>query len=348
MSSSTKPPSPEQTPRSAPERRFEPVSGDWVVIAADRASRPHDLSHGIDQPQLNSCAFCAGHEAETTSAVATWPLRQGQTDDSWQVRVVPNLYPAFVNHARDSANTNGHAFTEPSCGYHDVVIESPKHLRRLTELSVEEAGVVFRAYRERLAQYASDSRIAQAIVFKNCGTTAGMSREHIHSQMVGLPFIPPVIQTELDNAQRYFANSSRCLFCDLMEQERQTMERVVKETDTFLAYCPFASRFGFEVWILPKKHLSFFEQLANDSVLELAQLMQDVLGMLEKEFNHPSYNYVIHTSPFDSCRKDHYHWHIEIIPRLSQLAGLELGTGIHINSFPPEVAAARLRQSACG
>ena len=135
------------------------------------------------------------------------------------------------------------------------------------------------------------------------------------------------------------------MFCDLIRRECHQSLRVVAETDLLIAYCPFASRFSYETWILPKKHLSFFEDTANDLLLDLACMMRDLLQRLELVLESPAYNYLLHTSPFDSYRKDHYHWHIEIIPRLARLAGLEWGTGIHINSVPPETAAARLRKS---
>ena len=317
-------------------------------MAADRASRPHDIRPAADQPELDSCAFCAGREDETTPAVATWAPLSANAEQPWQVRVVPNLYPAFIDPREtpqsEFAESELSASGQRSQGYHDVVIESPQHVRRLTELSKDECHLVFRAYRERLRQYATDPEIKVGLIFKNCGSSAGMSREHIHSQMVGLPFVPTNLQTELDNSQAHYANCGTCLFCDLINQEREQGERVVQETDHLIAYCPFASRFAFEIWILPKKHLSSFQELANDSLSELSELMHSLLGKLERELGEPSYNYLIHTSPFDSHRKDHYHWHIEIIPRLSQLAGLELGSGIHVNSIPPEAAAARLRQ----
>ena len=349
MSSSTKPPSIGPTLRSVPERRYDPVSGTWVVIAADRASRPHDIRTAADSPELESCAFCAGREDETTPAVATWAPLSGSSGEAWQVRIVPNLYPAFIDPSEtlplEFAESESSESGQPSRGYHDVVIESPRHVRRLTDLSQEECHLVFQAYRERLRQYATDPEIKVGLIFKNCGSSAGMSREHIHSQMVGLPFVPTTLQTELDRSQAHFSKFGTCLFCDLIQQEREQGERVVEETEQLIAYCPFASRFAFEIWILPKKHLFSFEDLANDSLSELSELMQRLLGKLEKQLGEPSYNYLIHTSPFDSHRKDHYHWHIEIIPRLSQLAGLELGSGIHINSVPPEAAAALLRQN---
>ena len=205
MPSSTKPPLPEPTPPSVPERRRDPVSGRWVVIAGNRATRPHDLPTILDQPQLDSCSFCAGRESETTEPVAVWPPAEPSSHGfDWQVRVVPNLFPAFVptDVAAPITETG-----QRSLGLHDVVIESPRHLRRLTELSAAETELVFRAYRGRLRHYAEHSEITYGLIFKNCGAAAGMSREHIHSQMVGLPFVPPVVQTELDNSELFFSRN---------------------------------------------------------------------------------------------------------------------------------------------
>ncbi|MCP4193964.1 MAG: galactose-1-phosphate uridylyltransferase [Planctomycetaceae bacterium] len=335
---------PEPTQPSVPERRYDPVSGRWVVIAGNRADRPHDLPTEIDPPQLESCSFCAGRESETTEPVAVWASEGSASHDhEWQVRVVPNLYPAFV--ASEPLISDSPAIADQhSIGLHDVVIESPRHQRRMTELTLAESEIVFQAYRSRLQDYAKDPAIVYGFFFKNCGRAAGMSREHIHSQMVGLPFVPPVVQTELDHSERFFQKTGRCIFCDLIQRERDAGLRIVAESDQLIALCPYASRFSYETWILPKKHLSFFEQTANDLLRELTELVHKVLFCLEQELNQPAYNYLLHTNPFDTCQKDHYHWHIEIIPRVARLAGLEWGTGIHINSVSPEVAAANLRK----
>lgn len=310
MPSSTNPQSPEPTQPSVPERRYDPISGRWVVIAENRTARPHDLPIKIDEPQLESCSFCAGRESETTEPVAVWaPTASPSHDHEWQVRVVPNLYPAFVP-AGSLTPDSPVIGKEHSLGLHDVVIESPQHQRRMTELTVAETRIVFEAYRGRLQDYAKADAIAYGFFFKNCGSAAGMSREHIHSQMVGLPFVPPVVQTELDNSKRFFLETGRCVFCDLIRRERDEKLRIVAESDQLIAFCPYASRFSYETWILPKKHLFFFEQTANDLLLELAQMVHEVLQGLEQELNRPAYNYLLHTNPFDTCRKDHYHWHI--------------------------------------
>ena len=204
-----KQPSPGPTKPSAPERRFDQVTGKWVIIAGNRDDRPIDRPATVEKPRLTSCQFCGGRESETTPASASWPPPASSPHDfPWQVRVVPNLYPAFVpvEDGIASAACSGNQ-SVVSHGQHDVVIESPLHLTRINELSPDEADLIFHAYRQRLREYAEDPEIVYGIAFKNCGTAAGMSREHIHSQLAGLPFVPPVMELELARTAAYFRES---------------------------------------------------------------------------------------------------------------------------------------------
>lgn len=345
MSSSTNRRSLEPTRQCAPERRLNPFTGDWVIIAGNRAHRPQDLATEIDAARLSSCPFCAGRESETTAAIAELdPPRSASHGHAWQVRVVPNLYPAFISGPSGGDNSDPTLAAEASHGQHDVVIESPRHLTRLTELTDDEASVVFRAYQQRMLDYASDPQLVYGIIFKNCGSAAGMSREHIHAQMAGLPFIPPMIDRELTLSAQFHHENGRCLFCTTIEQEIADGKRVVHTTPRLVAICPFASRFPYETWILPRAHQASFESTPVDLMSELSALMLEILRQLESLVPCPAYNYIVHTSPFDTRWKDHYHWHIEVIPRLSRLAGLELGTGVHVNTVSPELAANRLRK----
>jgi UDPglucose--hexose-1-phosphate uridylyltransferase len=347
MYSSTNPPSLESNTRSAPEFRQDPVTGQWVVIAVDRAQRPQASIDAVaDSNGDPNCPFCRGQEHETPPAVAVYPgdCPQGLPHD-WQLRVVPNLYPALSRHG--DPITAGETRESPilAHGWHEVVIESPDHLQRLTELPPDQVALVLQAYQDRFRVYAEDPMMRCAIAFKNCGRDAGMSLEHIHSQLVAFPFIPSVLAAELAGAEAFQARSGGCVYCHLAENEIRQQVRLVQQTDHFLAICPYASRVPFEIWVLPRDHQARFERLAANLRHELAHLLWDVLRRLEESLAHPAYNYVVHTCPFDTRSEDHYHWHFEIIPRIAHLAGLEWGTGVYVNIVSPEAAAHALRSA---
>ncbi len=350
MYSSTNPPSLESSTRSAPEFRQDPVTGQWVVIAVDRAQRPQaKLAAVADSNRDPNCPFCRGQEHETPPAVAVYsrdcpPL----SPQDWQLRVVPNLYPALSRHGDPIAAGQSQSSPIVAHGWHEVVIESPDHLQRLTELQPDQVALVLQAYQERFQVYAADPTIRCAIAFKNCGRDAGMSLEHIHSQLVALPFVPSVLAAELAGAAAFHSRHEGCVFCHLTEDEERQQIRLVNQTDHFLALCPYASRVPFEIWVLPRQHRARFERLPVGLRRELAELLRDVLRRLEESLAHPAYNYVVHTCPFDTRSEDHYHWHFEIIPRIAHLAGLEWGTGVYVNIVSPEAAAHTLRSAQRG
>jgi UDPglucose--hexose-1-phosphate uridylyltransferase len=232
----------------------------------------------------------------------------------------------------------------PAWGWHEVIIEAREHVRQMTELSVGHVEQIFSAYRARLAAHRKSPGCRAAMIFKNSGRDAGMSREHLHSQLVALSATPPLIALELAGAESFRAAHAQCVFCYLADQARECQPaRVIVETATLVAYCPFASRTAFEVWVQPREHAACFDVTSDKCLAELAQLVPDILRRLQCHLGSFAYNYVLHTLPFDTRREDHYHWHIEIIPRTSRLAGLEWGSGILVNTMAPEEAAARLR-----
>jgi UDPglucose--hexose-1-phosphate uridylyltransferase len=346
MSNCTRPRSP-ALPNSVPERRCDVVTGQWVILAGGRQDRPQEFVTPPDQPWSDSCAFCAGREEETTAVVASYASPTPGSPHPWQVRVVGNLYPAFIevppdNTARAVAQDSD-SLRHVSLGQHEVIIESPTHRRHLTELSQAEVELVFAAYHDRLQSIVRAGRFKYATIFKNSGRDAGMSREHLHSQLVALPEVPPLARQELAGAEQFLALHGQCVFCFLYDEVRRDPSRLVLETDSMVAFCPFASRVPYEVWVLPKPHQARFDQASPVQVREVAALIRETLQRLETCLGQIAYNYLLHTNPFDTCRQDHYHWHIEILPRTGRLAGLEWGTGLLINTMPPEVAAGRLR-----
>jgi UDPglucose--hexose-1-phosphate uridylyltransferase len=261
------------------------------------------------------------------------------------VRVIENLFPAFVETLSEGGAraSGGIESCQPSLGRHEVIIESPTHQRYLTELTVAETQLVFEAYRDRMQSISHSGGWAYALVFKNSGREAGMSREHLHSQLVALPAVPPVVQRELEGAKGFLESRGQCVFCYLQELAIHDRSRLVFESERMVAFCPYASRLPYEVWVMPKCHEPRYERASRPDVHETSAAVWDVVRRLETCLGRTAYNYLLHSSPFDTCRQDYYHWHIEILPRTSRLAGLEWGTGVLVNTLSPEVAASRLR-----
>jgi len=191
-----------------------------------------------------------------------------------------------------------------------------------------------------------DKRFKYIMIFKNHGEAAGASLEHTHSQLIALPVVPKQVREEADGARAYFNFKERCIFCDIIRQETESGIRVIADSQAFIATAPFAPRFPFEIWIIPKVHQSAFEDSQKQEFEQLAVILKDMLMRLDKVLDYPAYNYIIHTSPIPETPNEHYHWHLEIMPSLTKIAGFEWGTGFHINPTPPEESARFLRETA--
>jgi len=324
-----------------PEFRKDPVTGRWVIIAAHRDARPNQFPQRPAVASTTACPFCA-ETMLTPPMVASYGAHESRP---WQVCVVPNLYPilsdgdAFVV----APDATGLYETATSVGMHEVVIEAPTHMTSMSQLTAEQTRLMLAAYRDRMQVMRDTPAIVCAMPIKNVGPDAGASLAHSHSQIVGLPFVPPYVEAELAGAARFLKSHRECVFCSLIREELRADRRTVARTEDFLAWCPFASRFSLEVWIAPRDHQSRFET-SDDLLLEkLGRLLQRILRKIESHPRITAYNYYFHSTPFDSDRDDHYHWHIEIIPRIAKAAGVEWGTGVHINSVTPEQAAIELR-----
>jgi UDPglucose--hexose-1-phosphate uridylyltransferase len=230
-------------------------------------------------------------------------------------------------------------------GAHEVVIETPRHSETIATLPLKGVENVLWAYRARIVDLRRDQRLRYVLVFKNHGVSAGASLEHSHSQIIALPVVPRRVAEEIEGAKAYFQYKDRCVFCDIIRQELQQRKRIVSENKSFLSVAPFASRFPFETWILPKTHYPSFEEMESSRYEEAAQILSDTLRRMNRVLNDPPYNYIIHTSSFSGLDNDHYHWHFEIMPKLTKVAGFEWGTGIYINPTPPEEAAEYMREA---
>ncbi|HVA50735.1 MAG TPA: galactose-1-phosphate uridylyltransferase [Pirellulales bacterium] len=327
-----------------PDLRKDPIVGRWVIVAKSRAKRPHDF---VSTPQLvpgSFCPFCAGHEAYTPREILAYrPAGSQANGEGWRVRVVPNKFPALEIEGDLNKRGDGIYDMMRGVGAHEVIIESPRHLLSSSDLTEEELREVLWVYRDRLVDLKKDPRLVYGMIFKNVGAAAGASLEHTHSQLIVTPIVPIVVMEEMKGSQEFYRYRGRCVFCDMVQQELAGEKRTVLDTPGFVAFCPFASRFPFETWILPKGHASHYENIQKHGVEELARVLRQVIGNIELALDRPSYNYILHTAPFDSPELGHYHWHIEIIPRLTRTAGFEWGSGFYINSVPPEEAAAFLR-----
>jgi UDPglucose--hexose-1-phosphate uridylyltransferase len=229
-------------------------------------------------------------------------------------------------------------------GAHEVVIETPRHSETLATLPLKAVKNILWAYRERMIDLRRDQRLRYVLVFKNHGIAAGASLEHSHSQIIALPILPKRVSEEIEGAKNYFLYKDRCVFCDIIRQELQQRSRMINENQAFLSIAPFASRFPFETWILPKIHYPSFEHMESSLYDQAAQILSDTLHRFHQVLNDPPYNYIIHTSSFPEVDHDHYHWHFEIMPKLTKVAGFEWGTGFYINPTPPEEAAQYLRE----
>jgi len=337
-----------------PELRKDPVLGRWVIIATERAKRPSDFDVAREQPDSVSCAFCEGRESETPPEV--YAVRDDGTranEPGWEVRVIPNKYPALNVQGQLNREGVGLCDMANGIGVHEVIVETPAHDQQLADLSADHIGTVMQTYRQRIIDLKEDQRLKYVLIFKNQGRSAGASLQHAHSQLIATPITPKRVKEKLDGAKRYFDYKHRCVFCDYVKQETELFgERLVEETDHFIALSPFAARFPFETWILPRRHMLDFALVNDEEAVDLGKMLKVILTKLRNALNNPPFNYVLHMAPYRRPRggywttiEDDYHWHIELIPRLTRVAGFEWGSGFYINPTPPEVAAQTLRDT---
>jgi len=327
-----------------PELRRDPVVGRWVIISTERARRPSDFTSPPPARTGGPCAFCAGQEQRTPEEV--WALRPDGTAPNtpgWLARVVPNKFPALKIEGDLEPSGEGLYDRMNGVGAHEVVIETPEHDARIEELPVSHVAEILRAYRERILDLARDGRLEYAMVFKNQGEPAGASLEHTHSQLIATPIVPIMVDEELSGGLQHFRLKHRCIWCDIVRQERQGQARVVLDEGGFIAVAPFAPRFPFETWILPVDHQSAYEETPIGDLSALASVLCELLRRMGRTLGEPPYNLMLHSAPLRARALDHFHWHLEIIPKLSRVAGFEWGTGFFINPTPPEEAARYLR-----
>lgn len=334
-----------------PELRQDPTTKEWVVIATERAKRPDQFRKREESEPLISapnqiCPFCPGNESLTPLEV--FALRDSGEKDQpgWRVRVVPNRFAAFVPQEGNQRHNHGRFFrTMDGFGFHEVIIESPDHRQILSLMSKMQLLDIFSAYRQRYDALRKDPRIKLILLFRNQGLRAGSSLLHPHSQLVATPIIPFHIRQKYEVAIQHYDDTGRCLYCDVVAEERAVGKRIVLETTHFVVLHPFASQVPFETWITPTHHNPCAAHVSAEEMEELARVLQHVLRGLYMALHNPDFNLMVHTAPVEDEEKPYFLWHIEIRPRVTTIAGLELATGIYINPALPEETASFLKSA---
>lgn len=329
-----------------PEFRKDPVIGRWVIIAENRAKRPSDFIRPPTPARTGFCPFCAGNEHYTPAEVLAYRHEGTRPNTAgWWVRVVPNKYPALQIEGNLDKAADGMYDRMNGIGAHEVIIEHPDHGFQLAGGDVDHVRSILEAWRARLLDLQRDKRFRYALIFKNQGREAGATLEHPHTQLIAIPNVPKRVLEELSGGKRYYDWRERCVFCDIISQEVATESRIVAENQAFIAVEPYAPRFPFETWIIPKQHESHIEYGREEGLLNLARILTSTLAKIKAVLGDPPYNFVLHNGPWTGEDLPHFHWHIEIIPKLTNVAGFEWGSGFYINPMPPEMAAGFLREA---
>lgn len=327
-----------------PELRKDPIIDRWVIISTERGKRPVFFVEEVPPSKVAVCPLCPGNEGMTPPEV--YIVRESGASSNWSLRVVPNKFPAL--RIEEDLNREGLGLYDKmnGVGAHEVIVETPNHGETLADMPIDRIRDVFIAYRERIRDLMRDKRFKYIMVFKNNGSVAGASLDHAHSQLIALPIVPRRVSEEINGGLHYYRFKERCIFCDIIAQEKEEGNRIVYENGRYIAISPYASRFPFETWILPKQHGAVFtDHDPVDNYHSLSEALSMVLKKYVKVLNAPPYNYIIHTAVSENGELPHYHWHIEIIPRLTKMAGFEWGTGFYINPTPPEEATAYLKEA---
>jgi len=329
-----------------PELRKDPVTSRWVIISTERGKRPNDFAAEPERVKGGFCPFCPGNEDKTPPEVLAYRSNGGPPDTpGWSLRVVPNKFPALRIEGDLNRQGDGIYDKMQGIGAHEVIIEAPGHKDTLAALPEPRVEDVLWAFRDRILDLKKDQRFRYILIFKNHGEAAGASLEHTHCQLIATPIVPKRVQEEMDGAREYYSYKERCVFCDMVRQELAQGVRSIAEDDDFVAIAPFAARFPFETWILPKAHEPFFEEAQKHEYVHLARILKEVLLRMEVVLGSPPYNLIMHNAPLRESDGRHYHWHLELMPKLTRVAGFEWGSGFYINPTPPEEAARFLRDA---
>ncbi|MFC2002000.1 galactose-1-phosphate uridylyltransferase [Chloroflexota bacterium] len=332
------------------ELRQDPTTKEWVILAPERGKRPQQKPKKVVVDELPAwdptCPFCPGNEAQTPDEVFRIPITS--ENSSWEVRVVPNRFAALTLEGNVTRIEEGRFFRKmDGFGVHEVIIEGPSHNTPLALMTYEQVEKVVIAYQERYNSLKKNRQLKFIHIFKNHGWAAGTSLIHSHSQLVATPIMAPYYHRKFDVAHEYHADRGRCLYCDLIAWDlEKARNRVIAETKEFVIVHPYASRVPYETWILPKKHCASFGLFPAVHLAELSMVLKDTLFSLYKGLDNPSFNLMIDSTTTEDEDDPYYHWHIRIVPRLTTIAGFEMGSGIYISTALPEDTARLMKKVA--
>lgn len=332
-----------------PELRKDPITREWVIVAMERARRPTDFAGRLqpvsEEETGGTCPFCPGNEHMTPPEIMSYRAPASARDaPGWWLRVVPNKFPALAIEGDLGKTGYGIYDRMNGIGAHEVILESAEHHQDLATMGERAVEDVLWAYRARYLDLRKDERLKYVLVFRNYGRVAGASLSHPHSQLIATPMVPRDALDEIEGSELYARYRERCVYCDIIQQEEAQKERLVFANEHFVVFEPFASKYPFETWIVPREHANSFALISSAQQAGFARTLKQTLWAIRGCLNDPPYNYTLHTAP---CVEDRdFHWHLEIFPRLTIAAGFEMGTGIYINVTPPEEAARYLREAA--
>ncbi|MEZ0276441.1 MAG: galactose-1-phosphate uridylyltransferase [Roseimicrobium sp.] len=329
----------------SPEMRYNPITLDWVIMAAARGRKPDDF-HKDPPPRLvrathsDTCPFCPGNEDLTEHEIS----RVAGPDGTWAVRVLPNKFAAFTP-VEDLKRTSQKTFRSmAAAGSHEVVVEHPRHDLALADMEVPHLASILRVYRDRYTALKQQAHVESIVIFKNHGERAGTSLLHPHSQIIASPVISCQVRMRLQEARRYHELHGGCLYCRVLQDEMEAGERIIESSASFTAFVPYASLSPYHLWIFPKVHEPSFDSIQEEQIDELAGVLSRQLRRIRAVAGDPDYNITIRSAPVGEETACCFHWYLAVVPRVNHLAGFELGSGSYINSLPPEICAELLRK----
>jgi UDPglucose--hexose-1-phosphate uridylyltransferase len=329
-----------------PEFRQNKATKEWVVIAPARGKRPSDFTKDVVKreplpPHKADCPFCTGNEGMTPEPVYVMPNKE-----NWKIRVVPNKFAALQPGLAPTRTQVGSFLAAKGFGIAEVVVETTDHNKSIATMDLIEVAGVLKAYRVRHQEIAKDENINLVTIFRNHGPRAGTSLEHPHSQIIATPIVPPHVRYPIEQSVSYYDQHGSCVYCDMVEEERRQRERIIIDSDNFVAFCPWSARSPFEIRIYPKRHMASYIDINDDEIDELAWVLKNLLYKMYKCLDNPDYNYVLRSSPTGDEDARYLHWYFVIIPKITTPAGFEIGSGIYINSVAPEDSAKFLRDTS--
>ena len=327
------------------EMRFNPITRDWVIIAPGRSQKPNDFrlppNERVPRPvHRPNCPFCVGNEAppEVQRILAA--------DGTWLARAIPNKFPAVVPQVDLRRVTNGTFRSMAAAGAHEVIIEHPRHDLTLATMEPGHLALLLRLYRDRYVALRQDPGIETIIIFKNHGERAGTSLEHPHSQIVATPVISSSVRLRLEEANRAHDEDGECLYCHVLRDELDAGERIIESNATFTAFIPYAALSPYHLWIFPRRHMSSYDAITDAETEGLGNILSRLLRRLSIALGDPDFNFGIRSAQISECQSHFYHWYLAIVPRVSHVAGSELGSGMYVNNLCPENAAENLRRAS--